>query len=97
MDINEARALADQERANLGLANHNAEVEAPVTQNSNSKTPIHTGNQRLVRFARTEAIEKIRYELPILGMEQEIMEAITEHDVVVLSGETGCGKTTQVH
>ena len=34
--------------------------------------------------------------LPILGMEQEVMEAVTERDVVLLCGETGCGKTTQV-
>ena len=27
---------------------------------------------------------------------QEVMEAVTTHDVVVLCGETGCGKTTQV-
>ena len=34
--------------------------------------------------------------LPIIGMEQEVMEAVARHDVVVLCGETGCGKTTQV-
>ena len=28
-------------------------------------------------------------------MEQEIVESVLENDVVVLSGETGCGKTTQ--
>ena len=29
-------------------------------------------------------------------MEQEIMEAVYASDVVLLCGETGCGKTTQV-
>lgn len=33
--------------------------------------------------------------LPIVGMEQEVMEAVTAHDIVLLCGETGCGKTTQ--
>lgn len=45
---------------------------------------------------RRPDIEAVRLELPISGMEQEIMEAILQHDVVVLCGETGCGKTTQV-
>lgn len=34
--------------------------------------------------------------LPILAEEQSIMETISDNDVVVLSGETGSGKTTQV-
>jgi ATP-dependent RNA helicase DHX37/DHR1 len=50
-----------------------------------------------VKVERAEKIEAARSELPILGMEQEVMEAVLEHDVVVLSGETGCGKTTQVN
>ncbi len=37
-----------------------------------------------------------RLALPVCGMEQEIVEAVTEHDVVVLCGETGSGKSTQV-
>ncbi len=38
-----------------------------------------------------------RSKLPILAQEQEIMEAITHHDVVIVCGETGSGKTTQVY
>lgn len=41
-------------------------------------------------------MEAQRAGLPILGMEQEVMEAVAERDVVLLCGETGCGKTTQV-
>lgn len=41
-------------------------------------------------------MERQRAGLPILGMEQEVMEAVGERDVVLLCGETGCGKTTQV-
>lgn len=34
--------------------------------------------------------------LPVLAEEQVIMEAVRENDCVVLCGETGSGKTTQV-
>lgn len=30
------------------------------------------------------------------GRAQEVMEAVEAHDIVLLCGETGCGKTTQV-
>lgn len=45
---------------------------------------------------RRAEIQEVRDGLPILGMEQEIMAAVDEHDCILLCGETGCGKTTQV-
>ncbi|KAG8709191.1 putative ATP-dependent RNA helicase DHR1, partial [Ceratobasidium sp. 395] len=45
---------------------------------------------------RSEEIQAARMELPILAEEQEIVEAVLLNSVVVLSGETGSGKTTQV-
>jgi len=49
-----------------------------------------------VEVKRTQEIQVARVLLPILAEEQLIMETIKENDVVVLSGETGSGKTTQV-
>ena len=40
-------------------------------------------------------MQDARSGLPILGMEQEVMEAVAENDVILLCGETGSGKTTQ--
>ncbi|TDG45069.1 hypothetical protein AWZ03_008494 [Drosophila navojoa] len=34
--------------------------------------------------------------LPIYEQREEILEAIKENPVVILKGETGCGKTTQL-
>eukprot|EP00939_MAST-03C_sp_MAST-3C-sp1_P005473 g5473.t1 len=45
---------------------------------------------------RDPAVQAARIELPMCGMEQELMEAVAENDVVIVCGETGSGKTTQV-
>jgi hypothetical protein len=47
-------------------------------------------------FPRPPAAVQARGELPVTRMEQEIMEALGEHDVLIVAGETGSGKTTQV-
>lgn len=49
-----------------------------------------------VDVRRSEKIQQQRQNLPVCGMEQEIMEAINYHDIVIICGETGSGKTTQV-
>nr|XP_020041304.1 probable ATP-dependent RNA helicase DHX37 [Castor canadensis] len=45
---------------------------------------------------RTPDIQEERLKLPILSEEQAIMEAVAEHPIVIVCGETGSGKTTQV-
>ncbi|RKP13101.1 P-loop containing nucleoside triphosphate hydrolase protein, partial [Piptocephalis cylindrospora] len=49
-----------------------------------------------VSVNRDPEIQEARLKLPVCGEEQRIMEAITENPVVVICGETGSGKTTQV-
>ncbi|CAI9781842.1 unnamed protein product [Fraxinus pennsylvanica] len=50
----------------------------------------------VVHVSRPKEVESSRRNLPIVMMEQEIMEAINENNSVIICGETGCGKTTQV-
>lgn len=45
---------------------------------------------------RTSETQAGRMKLPIIAEEQSIVEAIHDHPVVILAGETGSGKTTQV-
>jgi HrpA-like RNA helicase len=37
-----------------------------------------------------------REKLPIAGYREAIVQALDSHQVVLVAGETGCGKTTQV-
>uniref|UniRef100_A0A8C2RDM9 Activating signal cointegrator 1 complex subunit 3 n=1 Tax=Capra hircus TaxID=9925 RepID=A0A8C2RDM9_CAPHI len=45
---------------------------------------------------RSPEMQEERLKLPILAEEQVIMEAVAEHPIVIVCGETGSGKTTQV-
>lgn len=49
-----------------------------------------------IHVDRLAEVRTARLKLPILGEEQVIMETINENNIVILAGETGSGKTTQV-
>ncbi len=49
------------------------------------------------RVSRRQYSQPIHYpDLPVSGRREEISKAISEHQVVVIAGETGSGKTTQI-
>jgi ATP-dependent helicase HrpA len=50
------------------------------------------------RKSRVKRIPRVWFppELPISGRSKDIIKAIQEKPVVILSGETGCGKSTQI-
>jgi HrpA-like RNA helicase len=41
-------------------------------------------------------MEEARASLPIAKLKDQFLELLRENDVIVVCGETGCGKTTQV-
>ncbi|VUC22676.1 unnamed protein product [Clonostachys rosea] len=49
-----------------------------------------------VSVTRTPEIQEARLKLPVVSEEQRLMEAIHNHDIVVVCGATGSGKTTQI-
>lgn len=49
-----------------------------------------------VPVRRHPNVQASRLELPICRMEQEIVEAVNDNDVIILCGETGSGKSTQI-
>ncbi|KAF9312627.1 putative ATP-dependent RNA helicase DHR1 [Podila horticola] len=49
-----------------------------------------------VHVDRDPEIQEMRLKLPVVAEEQHIMESIIYNDVIIVKGETGSGKTTQV-
>jgi len=41
-------------------------------------------------------IDETRRSLPIYPFKADLLSAINSHQVLIVEGETGCGKTTQV-
>ncbi|EMD39965.1 hypothetical protein CERSUDRAFT_92451 [Gelatoporia subvermispora B] len=52
--------------------------------------------RKVISVTRPAEVEESRILLPIIAEEQPIMEAILLNSVVIICGETGSGKTTQV-
>lgn len=81
-------------------SNQQPAMPRPPTINPILKSmPVPTEPNRKaysVHVERQPEMESSRSELPILQREQEIMEAIHNNSVVIIKGDTGSGKTTQV-
>ncbi|AMD21767.1 HFL089Cp [Eremothecium sinecaudum] len=61
--------------------------------------PVNKHSQRkafVVEVDRSDSVQAVRMQLPVFSKEHDIMEAIHHNDVVIICGETGSGKTTQV-
>ncbi|CAB4420840.1 unnamed protein product [Rhizophagus irregularis] len=79
------------------------DVETCLIQDGIDITHGNIGdNEKTVKKAfyipvkRNQEIQEARMELPICAEEQIIMETISNNPVVIICGETGSGKTTQV-
>ncbi|KAL3079361.1 hypothetical protein niasHT_037691 [Heterodera trifolii] len=88
---------------NLPIDQNEQRYEAVSKQNKpHAKEQLQCSNAlsrikgRQIIVQRDENIEKKRRQLPINAEEQPIVEAINENPVVIICGETGSGKTTQI-
>ena len=69
-----------------------AQLNVPTTSLLDQKT----SQSARPDVKRRPSVSEARMELPILAEEQPIIESILMNPVVVICGETGSGKTTQV-
>lgn len=84
-------SLADERRLRRRLAKaRSAEALAAIAGDINAAAASVV--------ARDAAVPEITYpeRLPVSARRDEIMELVREHQVVIIAGETGSGKTTQI-
>ena len=72
------------------------DLEAGDVRDSATRDRAAAEQTVYIRVDRTAEVEEARQMLPILAEEQAIMEAIRYNNVVIVCGETGSGKTTQI-
>ncbi|KAL0336543.1 UNVERIFIED_CONTAM: Pre-splicing factor ATP-dependent RNA helicase DEAH10 [Sesamum radiatum] len=63
--------------------------------NTSDKTNQLNGNKPEF-FARRQKIEQHRKALPIATVEKRLLEEVSKNDILIIVGETGSGKTTQL-
>ncbi|MCC9309319.1 ATP-dependent RNA helicase HrpA [Kitasatospora sp. RB6PN24] len=90
--------LRDQQRIGRRLdgARRVRKSEARAAIAAELATEIERAELRLAQ--RRQAVPAIHYpaELPVSQKKDEILAAIRDHQVVIVAGETGSGKTTQI-
>lgn len=69
---------------------------ATATLDQLSESLMNEQREKLQQDSSLQASIKDRSSLPVSSMKNEIMNAINENPVVIIRGNTGCGKTTQV-
>lgn len=73
------------------------------TQDANGKPmPVLTGEQRVLQEKldaaeqKAASIDETRKSLPIYQFRDQILQAVEDHQILIIVGETGSGKTTQI-
>lgn len=85
-------------------ANWNAWISSNIDEGYLATASLEQLSEDLLQNARDKKVNdrdleqrtKARETLPIHAMRRQIMEAINDNSVVLVRGNTGCGKTTQI-
>ena len=96
-NIGENKATEEGQKSNEDQVRKRAREDSEDEESEVTKKPKLLGPKlKFVEVQRKEEIQNGRLELPILSEEGNILEAVNNNDVILICGETGSGKTTQV-
>eukprot|EP00249_Psilotum_nudum_P011376 c23135_g1_i1 orf=250-4686(-) len=97
VELEAIHGIINNDKVSLhGMKNENQLEESRKSyKEAESCTLLHTLEEKM----KTKEYKKMlnaRAALPIAAVKQQLLEQIWNNEVTVVSGETGCGKTTQV-
>jgi pre-mRNA-splicing factor ATP-dependent RNA helicase DHX16 len=67
-----------------------------IEEGEKGSEPVRPGNLKTAEEMYMEEIQIVRESLPIFKYRDELLQAIRDYQVLVIVGETGSGKTTQI-
>ncbi|KAK0090899.1 hypothetical protein PV325_000065 [Microctonus aethiopoides] len=110
--LNEAKVLLDRYEENIQSIIDSNDCALNITHNfqqgaiidpvgkynpaSRSQARIDKRNEMLQRRFEHRKSKGVSVDLPINDFREQIIKEVEENNVVVIKGDTGCGKTTQV-
>lgn len=93
-DILGVQKTAEQIDADKDIVGDDGEVD--FKENAKFAVHLKEKGEAVSEFAKTKSISEQRQYLPIFSVRDELLQVIRENQVVVVVGETGSGKTTQL-
>jgi pre-mRNA-splicing factor ATP-dependent RNA helicase DHX38/PRP16 len=70
--------------------------DASARKDSQFSTHMQEKNESISEFAKSKTIKQQREYLPVFAVREELLKVIRDNRIVIVVGETGSGKTTQL-
>ncbi|XP_039137619.1 pre-mRNA-splicing factor ATP-dependent RNA helicase DEAH7-like isoform X1 [Dioscorea cayenensis subsp. rotundata] len=93
-DILGVEKTAEQVDADTAKVGEHGEVD--FKEDAKFAQHMKEKGEAVSEFAKSRSIEQQRQYLPIFSVREELLQVVRENQVIVVVGETGSGKTTQL-
>jgi len=91
LGVEKTKEQVDADREDVG-----DEGEVDFKENSKFGSHMKEKGEAASEFSKSKSLAEQRQYLPIFSVREELLQVIRENQVVVVVGETGSGKTTQM-
>jgi pre-mRNA-splicing factor ATP-dependent RNA helicase DHX38/PRP16 len=85
-----------EEEKQAQLKDKGMESEVDYKKGSQFSSHLKDKSDAVSSFARTKSIREQREFLPVFTVRNELLKVVRDHQIIIVVGETGSGKTTQL-